>query len=79
MAKTLEQILTEKLAQKELEIARLVTRNQELKGAGELMAYFEKVGERNSAAKVDGTLGTPSTTLDQWLAMRKASLSKTDA
>ncbi|KAB2915828.1 MAG: hypothetical protein F9K29_12470 [Hyphomicrobiaceae bacterium] len=30
MAKTLEQILTEKLAQKELEIARLVSRNEEL-------------------------------------------------
>jgi uncharacterized protein YbjT (DUF2867 family) len=48
-----------------------ITGNQKLKGAGELMAYFEKVGERNSSAKGNGFLGMPSITLDQWLEMRK--------
>jgi uncharacterized protein YbjT (DUF2867 family) len=44
-----------------------VTHDPGLKAAGEMMAYFEKVGEENSAARVDDLLGTPSTTLEQWL------------
>jgi len=50
-----------------------VTSNRELKGAGEMMAYFEKVGENTSLAKIDGILGAPVMTLDQWLQNRKAS------
>ena len=49
-----------------------VTRNEELKGAGELMAYFEKVGEGSGSPQVSGVLGAPATTLDSWLQMRKA-------
>lgn len=44
-----------------------VTRNRELKGAGEMMAYFEKVGENTSLAKMDGILDAPAMTLDTWL------------
>ncbi len=50
----------------------IVTRNQELKGAGEMMAYFEKVGEGSALPEGDGVLGTPTTTLDMWLQGRKA-------
>lgn len=49
-----------------------ITRNQELKSAGELMAYFDKVGEGNKAASIDSILGAPTTTLDSWLERRKA-------
>jgi hypothetical protein len=44
----------------------------ELKSAGELMAYFAKVGEGNKAASIDSILGAPTTTLDGWLERRKA-------
>jgi hypothetical protein len=56
-----------------------LTRNHELKFAGELMAYFDKVGEGNKAASIDSILGAPTTTLDMWLERRKASLSAADA
>jgi uncharacterized protein YbjT (DUF2867 family) len=49
-----------------------LTRNAELKAAGDLMAYFEKVGEGNRGATVDDTLGAPTTTLDMWLKQRAA-------
>lgn len=48
-----------------------ITRNQELKGAGELMSYFEKVGEGSHLPEVNGVLGTPTITLDRWLETRK--------
>ena len=44
-----------------------VTSNRELKGAGEMMAYFEKVGEDSSLTKTDGILDAPKVTLDTWL------------
>ncbi len=50
-----------------------ITRNQELKSAGELMSYFEKVGEGSHPANVNGILDAPTTTLDSWLERRKAS------
>jgi uncharacterized protein YbjT (DUF2867 family) len=49
-----------------------VTGNRELKGAGELMAYFEKVGEGSNAPQDNSILGTPATTLDMWLEDRFA-------
>jgi uncharacterized protein YbjT (DUF2867 family) len=49
-----------------------LTRNRELKGAGELMAYFEKVSEGNNSAQVKCILGAPTITLDAWLEHRKA-------
>lgn len=48
-----------------------VTRNQQLKGAVEMMAYFDKVGEGDKSARVDDVLGTPTTTLDMWLWKRR--------
>jgi uncharacterized protein YbjT (DUF2867 family) len=48
------------------------TRDQGLKGAGELLSYFEKVGERSkNLADDDRILGAPTITLDQWLERRK--------
>jgi len=49
-----------------------LTGNQELKSAGELMAYFAKVGEGNNPASTNGILAAPTTTLDSWLESRKA-------
>ncbi len=59
MAKTLEQILTEKLAQKELEIARLVTRNEELAEqleatAGEVEGLRARQTQAAIAFRIDG-------------------------
>jgi uncharacterized protein YbjT (DUF2867 family) len=42
-----------------------------LKAAGELMAYFEKVGEGSNLPEVNDILGAPTTTLDTWLQKRK--------
>jgi hypothetical protein len=50
-----------------------LTRNQELKSAGEMMSYFEKVGERsNNPADDSCILSTPTMTLDMWLQKKKA-------
>jgi hypothetical protein len=49
-----------------------IAHNQELKSAGELMAYFDKVGEGSNLANANRMLGTPTTTLDNWLERRKA-------
>jgi hypothetical protein len=48
-----------------------ITGNQELKSAGELMAYFAKVGEGNNPACMNGILGAPTTTLDRWLVLQR--------
>jgi uncharacterized protein YbjT (DUF2867 family) len=48
-----------------------ITGNQGLKGAGELMSYFEKVGERGDPAKANHILGAPTMTLDLWLLKEK--------
>jgi len=48
-----------------------LTGNQELKGAGELMSYFEKVGEGSNPAKVNCISGAPTMTLDLWLQKKK--------
>jgi len=49
-----------------------VTRNQGLKGVGEMMAYFDKVGEMGNPAEANQMLGAPQITLDTWLARRNA-------
>lgn len=47
-----------------------LTHNQELKSAGQMMAYFEKVGESSSNSSNDiCMLGVPTITLGQWLQM----------
>jgi uncharacterized protein YbjT (DUF2867 family) len=48
-----------------------LTNNRELKGAGELISYFEKVGEGSNAPGVNDVLGVPTTTLGLWLQKRK--------
>lgn len=52
-----------------------ITRSQELKSAGEMISYFEKVGEGSGLAKVDPILDVPTITLVMWLEKRKARLS----
>jgi uncharacterized protein YbjT (DUF2867 family) len=47
-----------------------LTSNPELKSAGELLSYFEKVGEGTHSATDNGLLGAPTTTLDMWLENR---------
>ncbi len=48
-----------------------LTGNQGLKGAGEMMAYFENVGETSNNPAADSCmLGAPTITLDQWLEMK---------
>lgn len=44
-----------------------ITGNRALKGAGELMAYFEKVGEDTSLANMNGIIAAPEITFDSWL------------
>jgi hypothetical protein len=44
-----------------------ITGSQELKGAGEMMSYFEKVGEGDNSPQTNCILGTPKTTLEVWL------------
>ncbi|HLO14707.1 MAG TPA: NmrA family NAD(P)-binding protein [Anaerolineales bacterium] len=56
-----------------VQLLATVTSNQELKGAGELLSYFEKVGEQSSSPADDNCiLGAPKITLDMWLEKRKA-------
>ena len=50
--------------------------NHDLKGAGELMSYFEKVGEGSNIPELDGILGAPTNTLDAWLQDKKAHASR---
>ncbi len=50
-----------------------ITGNQLIKGAGEMMAYFEKVGEWRNLPEKNGVLGLPMMTLDMWLQKNKAS------
>lgn len=52
-----------------------LTRDKGLKAAGEMMAYFDKVGEGSNPASLNGILDAPTTTLDIWLERRKARLS----
>lgn len=50
-----------------------LTRNQGLKTAGDMMAYFEKVGEEGDPVVSDpAVLGAPTTRLEQWLKSQKS-------
>jgi uncharacterized protein YbjT (DUF2867 family) len=49
-----------------------LTGNEELKFAGEMMSYFEKVGEGSSIPEAHGILGAPAMTLECWLQKRIA-------
>ena len=49
-----------------------LTRNEELKFASRLMAYFDKVGELGNPTEANHILGAPTTTLDEWIKRKKA-------
>jgi uncharacterized protein YbjT (DUF2867 family) len=49
----------------------IVMRQEGFKAAGEMMAYFDKVGEKGAPADDIRILGKPATTLDQWLESRQ--------
>ena len=55
----------------QVKLLATLTSNRELKGAGELMSYFEKVGEGKALPEAKSVLGAPATTLDEWLQKRK--------
>ena len=65
-----------KVASTPLRLVKLlatVTGDQGLRDAGELMSYFEKVGEKgDSPSRDNGILGAPTMTLDVWLEKRRA-------
>jgi len=52
----------------------VLTRNDGLKFASSLMAYFDKVGELGDPTEANRILGAPTTTLDAWIERRKAQL-----
>jgi hypothetical protein len=55
-----------------VKLLAVATRNMELKSAGEMMAYFEKIGESSRNLSDDSCiLGVPTLTLDRWLEMKK--------
>lgn len=45
----------------------VVTRNEMLVYAADLMGYFDKAGELGDGAEADELLGGPTTTLDEWI------------
>ena len=49
-----------------------ITGNQVLKGAGEMMSYFEKVGEWRNLPEINEAIGVPRMTLDMWLQKNRA-------
>jgi hypothetical protein len=49
------------------------TNNHALKGGGEMMSYFDKIGEGNHSPSHNSILGAPKLTLDRWLETRLAS------
>ncbi len=53
-------------------VLAMLMRDKGLKAAGEMMAYFDRVGEQGAPADDIGILGTPAITLDKWLEARKA-------
>lgn len=55
-------------------IMGVLTRNDMLKFASDLMGYFDKVGELGDPSEANRLLGVPTITLDQWLEKRSARL-----
>jgi len=48
-----------------------LTRNDMLKFASDLMAYFDKVGELGDPTEANQLLGAPATTLEAWIEQRR--------
>ncbi len=53
-------------------VIAILTRNDMLKFASDLMAYFAKVGEIGDPTEANQLLGAPTTALDAWIAQWKA-------
>ena len=53
-----------------------VTRNEQLKFAATLFAFFDKAGEMGDPTEANQLLGAPTTTLDAWIEERKGSEQK---
>jgi uncharacterized protein YbjT (DUF2867 family) len=53
-------------------VATWLRRRPDLRFATNLLAYFEKVGERGDPAEANTILGAPEITLDQWLRLQKS-------
>jgi uncharacterized protein YbjT (DUF2867 family) len=54
----------------------MVTRNEMLKFAAGMMAYFDKVGELGDPTEANEIVGSPTTTLDAWLEQQKVEMSQ---
>jgi uncharacterized protein YbjT (DUF2867 family) len=48
-------------------IVSFLKRNRRLRGAADLMSYFERVGEPGDPSAANRLLGAPTTTLDEWV------------
>jgi len=57
-----------------MKIIALLSRNEGLKWNIPLIAYIEKVGEPGDPTEANCILGPPTTTLDEWLEIRKTRL-----
>jgi uncharacterized protein YbjT (DUF2867 family) len=57
-------------------VMALLTRNQMLKFASQLMAYFDKIGEMGDPTEANQLLGAPTITLDEWIKGRQAEAMK---
>ncbi|MEJ2556007.1 MAG: NAD(P)H-binding protein [Anaerolineae bacterium] len=53
-------------------VMALLTRNQMLKFASDLMAYFDRIGEMGDPTEANQLLGAPTITLDEWIKGRQA-------
>jgi NADH dehydrogenase len=49
----------------------VITRNEAMKFAANLMGYFDKTAEVGDAAEANAVLGAPATTLADWIGNRK--------
>jgi uncharacterized protein YbjT (DUF2867 family) len=49
-----------------------LTRNETMKFAADLMAYFDKTAEVGDSSEANAILGAPATTLDAWMKARKS-------
>jgi uncharacterized protein YbjT (DUF2867 family) len=54
-----------------IKVIATVTRNEMLKFVGNMMAYFDKVGEMGDPGEANEILGSPTTTLEAWLKQRQ--------
>jgi uncharacterized protein YbjT (DUF2867 family) len=59
-------------------VMAFLTRNEMLKFASELMAYFDKIGEMGDPTEANQVLGAPTLTLDAWMKHRRMNSRETE-